>query len=165
MGLQPPQRRRVQPFTKTCMSRLERERTQAARLSFCASSVQSPPARKPTFCTHHAACCLPAFPRLRQELSADRVKRRTCVPLPIRWTVLIILKRFPFVSFFILCPCVQELGADRVIDYRSESVKAVLKREYPRGVDVVWESVGGDMFSVALDALAPRGRLVIIGMM
>ncbi len=52
-----------------------------------------------------------------------------------------------------------------MIDYRAEGVKAVLKREYPRGVDVVWESVGGDMFSVVLDALAPRGRLVIIGMM
>ena len=41
----------------------------------------------------------------------------------------------------------------------------MLKREYPKGVDVVYESVGGDMFATAVDALAPRGRLVIIGMM
>lgn len=43
-------------------------------------------------------------------------------------------------------------------------MQAVLKAEYPRGVDVVYEGVGGDMFSTALDALAPRGRLIIIGM-
>ncbi|GFR48850.1 hypothetical protein Agub_g10804, partial [Astrephomene gubernaculifera] len=59
----------------------------------------------------------------------------------------------------------QELGAERVIDHTRESVKDVLKREYPRGVDVVFESVGGQLFSTALDALAPRGRLIVVGMM
>ncbi|KXZ55591.1 hypothetical protein GPECTOR_2g1141 [Gonium pectorale] len=59
----------------------------------------------------------------------------------------------------------KELGADRIIDYSRESVKEVLKREFPGGVDVVYESVGGEMFEVAVNALAPRGRLVIIGMM
>ncbi|KAG2501548.1 hypothetical protein HYH03_000055 [Edaphochlamys debaryana] len=58
----------------------------------------------------------------------------------------------------------KELGADRVIDYSRENVKAVLKAEYP-GVDVVYESVGGDMFATAVDALAHKGRVVIIGMM
>jgi NADPH-dependent curcumin reductase CurA len=41
----------------------------------------------------------------------------------------------------------------------------VLRAEYPRGVDVVYESVGGDMFRAAVDGLADRGRLVVIGMM
>ncbi|KAG2434043.1 hypothetical protein HXX76_007771 [Chlamydomonas incerta] len=59
----------------------------------------------------------------------------------------------------------KELGADRVIDYKGESVKEVLKAEYPRGVDVVWESVGGEMFDTAVNALATRGRIIIIGMM
>ncbi|KAF5830042.1 hypothetical protein DUNSADRAFT_15083 [Dunaliella salina] len=59
----------------------------------------------------------------------------------------------------------KRLGVDRVVDYKKESLKAVLKAEYPRGIDVVYESVGGDMFSAALAALAPRGRLIIIGMM
>ncbi|GAB4818806.1 hypothetical protein N2152v2_005852 [Parachlorella kessleri] len=57
------------------------------------------------------------------------------------------------------------LGADRVINYNEESVKEVLKREYPKGVDVVYESVGGDMFETCLNALAVGGRLVVIGMM
>jgi hypothetical protein len=57
----------------------------------------------------------------------------------------------------------RRLGAHRVIDYTAEDVKAVLRKEYPRGVDVVYESVGGAMFDAALGALAPRGRLVVIG--
>mmetsp|Transcript_28821 Transcript_28821/g.73503 ORF Transcript_28821/g.73503 Transcript_28821/m.73503 type:complete len:670 (-) Transcript_28821:412-2421(-) len=63
------------------------------------------------------------------------------------------------------CDLVQSLGADRVIDYKRESLKEVLKKEYPHGVDVVYEGVGGDMFTASLNALAPRGRLIIIGMM
>lgn len=57
------------------------------------------------------------------------------------------------------------LGADLVIDYTRESVKEVLRRECPQGVDLAFESVGGDMFATAVDSLARRGRLVIIGMM
>jgi len=57
------------------------------------------------------------------------------------------------------------LGASRVINYKTESLKEVLKAEYPKGVDVVYESVGGEMFQNAVNSLAPKGRLVIIGMM
>lgn len=59
----------------------------------------------------------------------------------------------------------RQLGANRVIDYKHEDVRKVLLTEYPRGVDVVYESVGGDMFAACVDALAPKGRLIIIGMM
>lgn len=48
---------------------------------------------------------------------------------------------------------------------RKEDVRSVLKAEFASGVDVIYESVGGDMFDVAVDALAPRGVLIIIGMM
>ncbi|KAL5982434.1 hypothetical protein ACLOJK_016505 [Asimina triloba] len=56
------------------------------------------------------------------------------------------------------------LGVDRVIDYRKEDVKSVLKKEFPRGMDVIYESVGGKMFDLCLNALAVYGRLVVIGM-
>lgn len=46
-----------------------------------------------------------------------------------------------------------------------ESVGEVLKREYPSGVDLVYESVGGEMFETCLNALAVGGRIVVIGMM
>lgn len=41
----------------------------------------------------------------------------------------------------------------------------MLKAEYKRGVDLVYEAVGGDMFETAVDALADKGCLLVIGMM
>ncbi|TYH33213.1 hypothetical protein ES332_D13G043100v1 [Gossypium tomentosum] len=58
----------------------------------------------------------------------------------------------------------KDLGVDRVIDYKTEDIKTVLKNEFPKGVDIVYESVGGDMFDLCLNALAIRGRLIVIGM-
>ncbi|XP_039092350.1 prostaglandin reductase 3 [Hyaena hyaena] len=57
----------------------------------------------------------------------------------------------------------KSIGCDRPINYNSEHVGTVLKREYPDGVDVVYESVGGAMFDLAVDALATKGRLIVIG--
>ncbi|MCB2107275.1 MAG: zinc-binding dehydrogenase [Rhodobacteraceae bacterium] len=61
------------------------------------------------------------------------------------------------------CARLRELGCDRVIDYRREDVDSVLKAEYPRGVDIAYDSVGGAMFDALLDNLAVKGRLVISG--
>jgi len=57
----------------------------------------------------------------------------------------------------------RSLGCDRVINYRTEDVFRVLREEYPKGVDLVFESVGGSLFKAALDNLAPKGRLLVIG--
>ena len=40
----------------------------------------------------------------------------------------------------------------------------VLKKEFPKGVDIIYESVGGNMFDLCINALAIRGRLIVIGM-
>lgn len=58
----------------------------------------------------------------------------------------------------------RDFGVDRVIDYRKEDIKLVLKKEFPKGVDLVYESVGGEMFNTCLNALAIHGHLVVIGM-
>lgn len=55
------------------------------------------------------------------------------------------------------------LGCDRVVNYKQEDLGTVLKAEYPRGMDLVYESVGRKMFDTCVDSLAIRGRLVIIG--
>ena len=34
-----------------------------------------------------------------------------------------------------------------------------------QGIDLIWESVGGDMFTTCTRALAQGGRLIVIGMM
>ncbi|KAK1256942.1 hypothetical protein QJS04_geneDACA017230 [Acorus gramineus] len=58
----------------------------------------------------------------------------------------------------------KSLGVDRVIDYKKEDIKSVLKKEFSKGVDIIYESVGGEMFDLCLNALAVYGRLVVIGM-
>ncbi|KZV37445.1 zinc-binding alcohol dehydrogenase domain-containing protein 2 [Dorcoceras hygrometricum] len=58
----------------------------------------------------------------------------------------------------------KSLKVDRVIDYKVENIKTVLKNEFPKGVDIIYESVGGEMFDICLNALATYGRLVVIGM-
>ncbi|NBU24166.1 MAG: alcohol dehydrogenase [Gammaproteobacteria bacterium] len=60
-------------------------------------------------------------------------------------------------------PLLRALGVDRAIDHRSEDLREVLAREYPRGLDVAYDSVGGEVFDAFVDHLAIRGRLVISG--
>jgi len=57
----------------------------------------------------------------------------------------------------------KELGCDRVINYRTENLTEVLKKEYPKGIDLVYESVGGEMFDICVQNLAVHGRLIVIG--
>ena len=55
-------------------------------------------------------------------------------------------------------------GADAVIDYTSRDFAAEARRLTDgRGVNVVYDSVGKSTFERSLDALAPRGCMVIFG--
>ncbi|XP_010269209.1 PREDICTED: probable quinone oxidoreductase [Nelumbo nucifera] len=58
----------------------------------------------------------------------------------------------------------KDLGVDCVINYKTEDIKTVLKKEFPKGIDIIYESVGGEMLDLCLNALAIYGRLVVIGM-
>lgn len=58
---------------------------------------------------------------------------------------------------------VRDLGADRVIDYRTEDVAAVLGSEYRDTIHVAVDTVGGGIFDALAANLAPHGRLVISG--
>lgn len=58
---------------------------------------------------------------------------------------------------------VDELGFDAAIDYKSEDVPAALKRECPKGVDVYFDNVGGDILDAVLSRLALKARVVICG--
>jgi NADPH-dependent curcumin reductase CurA len=55
------------------------------------------------------------------------------------------------------------LGVDRVIDYRRENLREVFTVEYPKGLDIAYDTVGGEVFDAFVDHLAHRGRLVISG--
>jgi putative PIG3 family NAD(P)H quinone oxidoreductase len=57
------------------------------------------------------------------------------------------------------------LGAERAIDYRSQDfVEVVREATEGRGVDVILDNMGAKYLDRNVDALAPNGRLVIIGM-
>lgn len=57
----------------------------------------------------------------------------------------------------------QQLGAHRIINHRRENLRDVLATEYPAGLDVAYDSVGGEIFEVFVDHLAKRGRLIVSG--
>jgi NADPH-dependent curcumin reductase CurA len=56
-----------------------------------------------------------------------------------------------------------ELGFDAAVDYKSEDVPARLKELCPKGIDIFFDNVGGDILDAALARLAMRGRVVLCG--
>jgi NADPH:quinone reductase-like Zn-dependent oxidoreductase len=57
-----------------------------------------------------------------------------------------------------------ELGMDAGVNYTQENVVAeVMRLTDGRGVDLVYEHCGGELFQLGLDSLAKDGRLVICG--
>ena len=56
-----------------------------------------------------------------------------------------------------------ELGFDAAIDYKSEDVKKALKQHCPKGIDVYFDNVGGEILDAALTQLAMHARIVICG--
>ncbi|HEV7917983.1 MAG TPA: zinc-binding dehydrogenase [Solirubrobacterales bacterium] len=58
-----------------------------------------------------------------------------------------------------------DLGADAVVDSRSDDLKkALVEANDGRKVDVILDMVGGPTFDAGLNALAPFGRIVTYGM-
>ncbi|MEL7024873.1 MAG: NADP-dependent oxidoreductase [Pseudomonadota bacterium] len=59
----------------------------------------------------------------------------------------------------------ETLGFSAAFNYRKESdVRAVLREHFPRGIDVLFENVGGPQFEAALANMAVFGRIALCGM-
>jgi len=58
---------------------------------------------------------------------------------------------------------VKDLGFDAAIDYKSEDVRKALQQDCPKGIDVYFDNVGGDILDAALTQLARGARIVICG--
>jgi NADPH-dependent curcumin reductase CurA len=58
---------------------------------------------------------------------------------------------------------VRELGFDACIDYKAGQVKAGLKEHCPRGVDVYFDNVGGEILDDVLARIGRGARVVICG--
>lgn len=58
----------------------------------------------------------------------------------------------------------KSLGADETINYSREDLKTAVKEHTQgRGADVIFETVGGDIFDACSRAIAVDGRLLVIG--
>jgi NADPH-dependent curcumin reductase CurA len=57
----------------------------------------------------------------------------------------------------------EELGFDAAIDYKSEDVPAALQRHCPKGIDIYFDNVGGEILDAALAQLARNARVIICG--
>ncbi|MGK0315699.1 MAG: NADPH-dependent curcumin reductase CurA [Saprospiraceae bacterium] len=58
---------------------------------------------------------------------------------------------------------VNDLGFDGAIDYKNENIKAGIKQYCPKGIDVYFDNVGGDILNAALGRLKMHARIVICG--
>ena len=58
---------------------------------------------------------------------------------------------------------INELGFDGAIDYKNENLKSGIKKYCPKGIDVYFDNVGGDILDTALIFLRKKARVVICG--
>ncbi len=58
---------------------------------------------------------------------------------------------------------VDELGFDACIDYKAGSVKDGLKAHCPKGVDIYFDNVGGEILDAVLTRINRKARIVICG--
>ena len=58
---------------------------------------------------------------------------------------------------------VDELGFDAAVNYRTESIASRLQELAPEGIDVFFDTVGGDQFEAAVQAAAPGARFALCG--
>ena len=59
--------------------------------------------------------------------------------------------------------CVNELGFDACINYKTQPVRATLRETCPDGIDVYFDNVGGEILDDVLTQIRLRARIVICG--
>ena len=58
---------------------------------------------------------------------------------------------------------VKELGFDACIDYKTGNVKDGLKQHCPKGVDIYFDNVGGEILDAVLTRITLKARIIICG--
>ncbi|RJF95823.1 NADP-dependent oxidoreductase [Noviherbaspirillum saxi] len=59
---------------------------------------------------------------------------------------------------------VNELGFDACVDYKAGNLVGDLEKATPKGIDAVFENVGGKVFDASLARMNPFGRIALCGM-
>ncbi len=57
----------------------------------------------------------------------------------------------------------REAGFDAAIDYKNENVREALARHCPKGIDVYFDNVGGEILDLVLARLADGARVILCG--
>jgi NADPH-dependent curcumin reductase len=58
---------------------------------------------------------------------------------------------------------VKELGFDACIDYKAGDMRAAMKEHCPKGIDVYFDNVGGEILDLVLTRIARGARIIICG--
>ena len=58
---------------------------------------------------------------------------------------------------------IDDLGFDACINYKTDDVSARLKRALPRGIDLYFDNVGGEILDAVLAQINQRARIVLCG--
>jgi NADPH-dependent curcumin reductase CurA len=58
---------------------------------------------------------------------------------------------------------VRELGFDACIDYKAGNVKEDLRQQCPKGVDIYFDNVGGEILDLVLTRITRKARIIICG--
>ena len=58
---------------------------------------------------------------------------------------------------------VKEMGFDACVDYKADNFKAALKEACPKGIDVYFDNVGGDILDLVLTRINRKARIIICG--
>ena len=61
------------------------------------------------------------------------------------------------------CDYVRSIGADEAINYKKGSLKENLKKACPKGVDVYFDNVGGEMLDELLMLIRDNSRIILCG--
>ena len=59
---------------------------------------------------------------------------------------------------------IDDLGFDACVDYKAGNLRAQLKSAAPKGIDALFENVGGEVFDACLARMNPFGRIALCGL-
>jgi len=57
----------------------------------------------------------------------------------------------------------KEFGFDGGINYKSENLSQLLEKEFPKGIDLYWDNVGGSILDAVFPNMAQCGKIVACG--
>jgi NADPH-dependent curcumin reductase len=59
--------------------------------------------------------------------------------------------------------CVNELGFDACINYKTADLKKALREAFPKGIDIYFDNVGGEILDIVLGQIRMKARIIICG--